>query len=97
MRARRFSASRSFSFPIQTARILNTMIPDGEPGQEALYADPVRRYMLPVASDRPAAVGAGVSDRLVTGPMAAERCLHEVFEAQAAKTPDATAIINPRA
>jgi non-ribosomal peptide synthetase component F len=53
--------------------------------------------MLPVASDRPAAVGAGVSDRLVTGPMAAERCLHEVFEAQAAKTPDATAIINPRA
>ena len=35
-----------------TPQILNTMAPDGEPDQEALYADPVRRYMLPVASDR---------------------------------------------
>jgi len=33
-------------------QILNTMVPDGEPDQEAIYADPVRRYMLPVASDR---------------------------------------------
>ena len=33
-------------------QMLNTMVPDGEPDQEAFYADPVRRYMLPVASDR---------------------------------------------
>jgi len=35
-------------------QMINTMFPDGEPGQEAIYADPVRRYMLPVASDRAA-------------------------------------------
>jgi KamA family protein len=33
-------------------QLLNTMVPDRAPDQETIYADPVRRYMLPVASDR---------------------------------------------
>lgn len=38
-------------------QMLNTMVPTAEPGPagswtEALYADPVRRYMVPVLSDR---------------------------------------------
>jgi KamA family protein len=37
-----------------TPQILNTMAPCGELDLEAMYADPVRRYMLPVASDRAA-------------------------------------------
>ncbi|GAB3797020.1 lysine 2,3-aminomutase [Micromonospora zhanjiangensis] len=32
--------------------VLNTMVPDAAPDADRLYADPVRRYMLPVASDR---------------------------------------------
>jgi lysine 2,3-aminomutase len=35
-----------------TPQIVNTMAPDAAPGDDALRADPVRRYMLPVASDR---------------------------------------------
>ncbi|GAA4921796.1 KamA family radical SAM protein [Streptomyces coeruleoprunus] len=39
-----------------TPQMLNTMVPDLAPGDagytERLYADPVRRYMLPVFSDR---------------------------------------------
>src|SRR5690606_26549195 len=33
-------------------QMINTMVPDRVPDTESLYADPVRRYMLPVASDR---------------------------------------------
>ncbi|WP_308259008.1 lysine 2,3-aminomutase [Pseudonocardia sp. H11422] len=33
-------------------QMLNTMVPDRVPDAAALYADPVRRYMLPVFSDR---------------------------------------------
>jgi lysine 2,3-aminomutase len=33
-------------------QMLNTMVPRAPMTTEALYADPVRRYMLPVASDR---------------------------------------------
>jgi lysine 2,3-aminomutase len=33
-------------------QMLNTMVPDAPVTTDALYADPVRRYMLPVASDR---------------------------------------------
>lgn len=33
-------------------QMLNTMVPAEEPDTDSLYADPVRRYMLPVASDR---------------------------------------------
>ncbi|MGC9665123.1 KamA family radical SAM protein [Planosporangium sp. 12N6] len=32
--------------------LLNTMVVDAPPDTDALYADPVRRYMLPVFSDR---------------------------------------------
>lgn len=33
-------------------QMLNTMVPSETPGTESFYADPVRRYMIPVASDR---------------------------------------------
>jgi lysine 2,3-aminomutase len=35
-----------------TPQMLNTMVPHAVPDTEAFYADPVRRYMIPVASDR---------------------------------------------
>jgi lysine 2,3-aminomutase len=35
-----------------TPQMLNTMVPGTAPGTDAFYADPVRRYMIPVASDR---------------------------------------------
>lgn len=43
------TATMSMLLPPQ---MLNTMVPDAPVRTEALYADPVRRYMLPVASDR---------------------------------------------
>ncbi|GAA2525424.1 lysine 2,3-aminomutase [Pilimelia columellifera] len=33
-------------------QMINTMVPDAPMTTEAFYADPVRRYMIPVASDR---------------------------------------------
>jgi len=33
-------------------QMLNTMVPDRAPDTQAFYADPIRRYMIPVASDR---------------------------------------------
>jgi lysine 2,3-aminomutase len=33
-------------------QMLNTMVPFATPGTDAFYEDPVRRYMIPVASDR---------------------------------------------
>jgi lysine 2,3-aminomutase len=42
-------ATMSMLLPPQ---MLNTMVPGGPPGTESFYADPIRRYMLPVASDR---------------------------------------------
>ncbi|WP_433290773.1 KamA family radical SAM protein [Actinoplanes sp. CA-030573] len=33
-------------------QMLNTMVPGETPSTESFYADPVRRYMIPVASDR---------------------------------------------
>lgn len=33
-------------------QMLNTVVPDAVPDLDAVYADPVRRYMLPLASDR---------------------------------------------
>jgi lysine 2,3-aminomutase len=33
-------------------QMINTMVPDAQPDTDALYADPIRRYMIPVASDR---------------------------------------------
>ena len=35
-----------------TPQMLNTMVPYGPPDTAAFYADPVRRYMIPVATDR---------------------------------------------
>jgi len=43
------SATMSMLVPPQ---MLNTMVPHAVPDTEAFYADPVRRYMIPVASDR---------------------------------------------
>ncbi|MGH3682044.1 MAG: KamA family radical SAM protein [Natronosporangium sp.] len=43
------TATMSMLLPPQ---MLNTMVPHARMTTEALYADPVRRYMLPVASDR---------------------------------------------
>lgn len=45
----RATATMSMLLPPQ---MLNTMVPTEPPTTEAFYADPVRRYMLPVASDR---------------------------------------------
>lgn len=45
----RNSATMSMLLPPQ---MLNTMVPDAVPDTDRFYADPVRRYMLPVASDR---------------------------------------------
>jgi lysine 2,3-aminomutase len=42
-------ATMSMLIPPQ---MLNTMVPERVPDTEAFYADPIRRYMLPVASDR---------------------------------------------
>jgi lysine 2,3-aminomutase len=33
-------------------QMLNTMVPDRAPDTESFYADPIRRYMIPVATDR---------------------------------------------
>ena len=35
-----------------TPQVLNTMVPDDVPTTDGLYEDPVRRYMVPAASDR---------------------------------------------
>jgi lysine 2,3-aminomutase len=42
-------ATMSMLLPPQ---MLNTMVPDQAPDTASFYADPVRRYMLPVATDR---------------------------------------------
>lgn len=42
-------ATMSMLLPPQ---MLNTIVPAGVPDTDAFYADPIRRYMLPVASDR---------------------------------------------
>ncbi|HWB34619.1 MAG TPA: lysine 2,3-aminomutase [Rugosimonospora sp.] len=45
----RATATMSMLVPPQ---MLNTMVPGAVPDTDAFYADPVRRYMIPVASDR---------------------------------------------
>jgi lysine 2,3-aminomutase len=42
-------ATMSMLLPPQ---MLNTMVPDRTPDTDSFYADPIRRYMMPVASDR---------------------------------------------
>ncbi|MGW0230986.1 KamA family radical SAM protein [Actinopolymorpha singaporensis] len=48
----RDQAERATMSMLLPPQMLNTMVPDDVPGTEAFYADPVRRYMLPVFSDR---------------------------------------------
>jgi lysine 2,3-aminomutase len=60
-------ATMSLLLPPQ---MLNTMVPDRVPDTAAMLTDPVRRYMLPVASDR--LPGAAASH-----PYAARDSLHE--------------------
>src|SRR5690348_4227945 len=50
-------------------QVVNTMVPDREPDTAALYADPVRRYMLAVRSDR--------HPRWPSHPYASRDSLHE--------------------
>ncbi len=33
-------------------QMLNTMVPSAVPDTAGFYADPIRRYMIPVATDR---------------------------------------------
>ena len=52
----RDQAERATMSMLMPPQMVNTMVPDGSPTDEdfteRLYADPVRRYMLPVFSDR---------------------------------------------
>jgi lysine 2,3-aminomutase len=59
-------ATMSMLLPPQ---MVNTMTPDRRPDADSLYADPVRRYMLPVASDRAA--------EWPSHPLATRDSLHE--------------------
>ena len=48
----RDQAERATMSMLLPPQMLNTMVPHEVPTTEAVYADPVRRYMLPVFSDR---------------------------------------------
>ena len=52
----RDQAERATMSMLVTPQMINTMVPAGSPAEpgftEAFYADPVRRYMIPVFSDR---------------------------------------------
>ncbi len=48
----RDQAGRATMSLLLTPQILNTLVPDRVPDFEGMYTDPVRRYMLPVFSDR---------------------------------------------
>jgi lysine 2,3-aminomutase len=48
----RDQAERATMSLLVPPQMVNTMVPDAVPTTEAMYADPVRRYMLPVFSDR---------------------------------------------
>jgi lysine 2,3-aminomutase len=50
-------------------QMVNTIVPDRPPDQDSVYVDPVRRYMLPVASDR--------ADDWPSHPLASRDSLHE--------------------
>jgi lysine 2,3-aminomutase len=50
-------------------QMLNTIVPDSEPDTASFYADPVRRYMLPVYSDR--------RDEWSSHPFSTRDSLHE--------------------
>jgi lysine 2,3-aminomutase len=48
----RDQAERATMSLLVTPQMVNTMVPGEVPSTEAMYADPVRRYMLPTFSDR---------------------------------------------
>ncbi|MBV9293199.1 MAG: lysine 2,3-aminomutase [Frankiales bacterium] len=48
----RDQAERATMSILVPPQMLNTMVPDAVPTTEAMLADPIRRYMLPVFSDR---------------------------------------------
>jgi lysine 2,3-aminomutase len=48
----RDQAERATMSILVPPQMVNTIVPDGVPTTELMYADPVRRYMLPVFSDR---------------------------------------------
>ncbi|MEP9383549.1 lysine 2,3-aminomutase [Nocardioides sp. KR10-350] len=48
----RDQAERATMSMLVPPQMLNTMVPDRVPDTESFYADPVRRYMIPVFSDR---------------------------------------------
>jgi lysine 2,3-aminomutase len=48
----RDQAERATMSLLVPPQMVNTMVPSAVPTTEAIYADPVRRYMLPVFSDR---------------------------------------------
>jgi lysine 2,3-aminomutase len=48
----RDQAERATMSMLLPPQMLNTMVPDAVPDTDSFYADPVRRYMLPVFSDR---------------------------------------------
>jgi KamA family protein len=48
----RDQAERATMSILLPPQMVNTMVPDAVPTTEAMYADPVRRYMLPAFSDR---------------------------------------------
>jgi lysine 2,3-aminomutase len=50
-------------------QMLNTIVPDRAPDRDSIYADPVRRYMLPVSSDR--------AEEWPSHPLASRDSLHE--------------------
>ena len=56
--------------PVRRLVLVNTMVPAAVPTTAAMLADPVRRYMLPVASDR-------LPGELASHPYAARDSLHE--------------------
>lgn len=65
----RDQASYATMSMLVTPHVLNTMIPEEIPSTEALYEDPVRRYVIPAASDR--------HPRWPTHPRASRDSLHE--------------------
>jgi lysine 2,3-aminomutase len=66
---RRDQACHATMSMLITPQVLNTMVPEEVPSIEGLYEDPVRRYVIPVASDR--------HPRWPTHPRASRDSLHE--------------------
>jgi lysine 2,3-aminomutase len=62
-------AQRATMSMLVTPQVLNTITPDAVPGTEALYADPVRHYIVPVLADR--------HPRWPSHPRASRDSLHE--------------------